>query len=63
VDTVVADIKFLAGAFSSADFFHVYRLLNGAAYILARTCNVASSGIILDYAPDCILDAICTDLK
>jgi hypothetical protein len=60
---VVADIKFLAGAFSLVDFIHVHRSLNGAAHILARTCNVASSGFILDYAPDCILDAICTDLK
>jgi hypothetical protein len=63
VGMVVADIKFLAGAFSSVDFIHFHRSLNGAAHILARTCNVASSGFILDNVLDCIMDAICTDLK
>jgi hypothetical protein len=48
---------------SSSIVFHVHRSINDAAHVLARTCNVAGSGFILDYAPDCILEAICIDRK
>jgi hypothetical protein len=63
VGSVVADIKFQAKTISSVIFIHVHRSINDAAHVLARTCNVAGSGFILDYAPDCILEAICIDRK
>jgi hypothetical protein len=37
VDTVVGNVKRLAGGFSSCSFKHVNRLCNGATHILARS--------------------------
>ena len=45
----MADIKLQAAEFSSVVFHHVYRSINGAAHISARTCYVASSRFILDH--------------
>jgi hypothetical protein len=39
-------------------FIHVHRSLNGAANILARTCNVSSSGFIVDFATECIQETL-----
>jgi hypothetical protein len=63
VGNVVADIKFQAAALQSSVFIHVHRSINGAAHVLARTCNVTSPGFVLDYAPDCILEALYFDRK
>jgi hypothetical protein len=63
VGNVVADIKFLAAGFTTASFCYVHRSINGAAHILARTCDVSSSGFISDFAPDCIRETLCIDIK
>jgi hypothetical protein len=60
---VVAYIKTQAAGFSSASFRHVHRSINGAAHILARSCDVSSSGFVLNYAPDCIRETLCIDVK
>ena len=51
---MVMDIKPMMAGFNSATFRHVRRFLNEAAPTLARSCDVSSSGFILDCAPDCI---------
>jgi hypothetical protein len=62
VGSVVMDIKMLVGRFESAIFKHVYRSLNKAAHILAKTCDVSTLGIISNFAPDCILETLCIDV-
>jgi hypothetical protein len=62
VGSVVMDIKHWVPRLSSATFRHVNRSLNGAAHILARTCDVTSTGFISDFAPDCIRDTLCIDV-
>jgi hypothetical protein len=59
----VADIKRQAADFSSAVSSHVHRSINGAAHILARTCDVSSTGFVLDYASECIRETLCIDDK
>jgi hypothetical protein len=44
-------------------FSHVHRSINGATHILARTCDVSSTGFVLDYAPECIRETLCIDVK
>ena len=63
VGNVVADIKFLRADFSLVSFRHVHRSLNEAAHTLARTCDSSSSGALFDFAPDCIREILCIDLK
>jgi hypothetical protein len=62
VGSVVLDIKQMVASFSSSTFRHVHRSTNGAAHILARTCDVFSPGFISFYVPDCIRETICTDV-
>jgi hypothetical protein len=62
IGSVVMDIKHLAAGFRSATFWHVNRSINGAAHILARTCDVSSLGFISDFVPDCIRKTICIDI-
>jgi hypothetical protein len=62
VGSVVMDIKHWVPRFSSATFRHVNRSLNGAAHILARICDVTSTGFISDFAPDCIRETLCIDV-
>jgi hypothetical protein len=37
----------------------IHRFINGAAHILARTCDISSTGFISDFAPDCIRETLC----
>jgi hypothetical protein len=63
VGNVVANIKFSRADFSSLSFRHVHRSLNGAAHTLARTCDTCSSDSLFDFAPDCIRETLCIDVK
>jgi hypothetical protein len=63
IGVVVADIRAQAAAFSSAKFRHVHRSINSAAHILARTCDVSSSGFVSFSAPECIRETLCIDDK
>jgi hypothetical protein len=62
VGSVVLDIKQMVASFSSSTFRHVYRSMNEAAHILARTCDVFSPGFVSFSVPDCIRETICTDV-
>jgi hypothetical protein len=59
----VAEIKRQAAMFLAAVFIHVHRSSNGAAHILATTCDVSSSGFVLDFALDCIPKTLYIDIK
>jgi hypothetical protein len=59
---VIEDIKRLAMTFSSCEFRHVYRSLNVAAHILARSCASFPSSVWRGVSPDCIREAICNDI-
>ena len=60
--SMVMDIKQMIAGFNSSTFRHVRRFLNEAAPTLARSCDVSSSGFILDCAPDCIRKTLCVDV-
>jgi ribonuclease HI len=62
VGAVVSDIKLLVAGFDSATFRHVYRSLNEAGHILARSCDVTSPGFISFSAPVSIRKTLCIDV-
>jgi hypothetical protein len=60
---VVTDIKRIAASFSSCVFHHIPHGLNGAAHLLARSCENSAFVNFHDVIPDLIRQTKCTNVK